>query len=192
VYKALVIDDEKPARQAIITLGQWAAAGVTELYEAREGAAGLAVLRKKQPDIVIVDMKMPQMDGVKFLEIACREYPRVKYVVISGYDDYEYTRRAIRANVRDYLLKPVIEAELNEVINRVVDELNEEKHSALEILNREKLLASLENGFTQSGPEKQQSQHSLIAQKDSPLIFGRLRLPVIPARNLLRKRERSC
>ncbi|HYH04543.1 MAG TPA: helix-turn-helix domain-containing protein [Bacillota bacterium] len=126
MFKVLIIDDEKPVRQAITAMGHWEEFGITQLYEAMEGAGGLAVLREKQPEIVMVDMKMPQMDGVQFLETACREYPRVKYIVISGYDDYEYTRRAIKAKVLDYLLKPVIEAELNEVLRQAVSELNKQ------------------------------------------------------------------
>jgi two-component system response regulator YesN len=191
MYKALVIDDEKPARQAIIALGQWAAAGVTELHEAREGAGGLAVLRDKRPDIVMVDMKMPQMDGVEFLEIACREFPRAKYVVISGYDDYEYTRRAIRANVRDYLLKPVIEAELNEVIQRVVAELNQAKRSVWESLNQENLFGPQVSVLAENGREKQQSRYSLCLYEIKKYIdqyyYREIKLKVFADRFFLSK-----
>lgn len=127
MYKALIIDDEKPVRQGIIAFGRWEEYGITQLFEAMEGEAGLSLLRAEQPEIVLVDMKMPNMDGVRFLEIARQEFPKVKYIVISGYDDFEYTKQAIKAKVLDYLLKPVIESELNEVLALAVTELAGEK-----------------------------------------------------------------
>lgn len=133
MYKSLIVDDEKPVRQAIVALGHWTELGVDRLYEAMEGESGLAVLREHRPEIVLVDMKMPNMDGVGFLEIAGRESPRTKYIVISGYDDFAYTRPAIQARVLDYLLKPVIEAELNKVLGRAIRELDAERRRQAEI-----------------------------------------------------------
>ena len=127
MYKALIIDDEKPVRQGIVALGHWEEFGVSELLEAMEGEAGLEILRTQQPEIVLVDMKMPKMDGTRFLEIARQEFPQVKYIVISGYDDFEYAKQAIKAKVLDYLLKPVVESELNEVLALAATELAGEK-----------------------------------------------------------------
>jgi YesN/AraC family two-component response regulator len=127
IYTVLIIDDEKPVRQAIITLGHWSALGIGQIYEAVEGESGLDCLREYQPDIILVDMKMPNMDGAKFLEIASRELPLAKYIVISGYDDFEYTKRAIQAKVLDYLLKPVIESELNEALTKAAADLDAAK-----------------------------------------------------------------
>jgi two-component system response regulator YesN len=108
MFKVLIIDDEKPVRQAITALGHWTELEIGQLYEAMEGERGLAILREYHPDIVLVDMKMPNLDGAGFLEIASHQFPRLKYIVISGYDDFEYTKRAIKAKVLDYLLKPVV------------------------------------------------------------------------------------
>lgn len=127
MYKALIIDDEKPVRQGIIALGHWDEYGITQIFEAMEGEAGLEILRTQQPEIALVDMKMPKMDGAGFLEIARREFPQVKYIVISGYDDFEYAKQAIKAKVLDYLLKPVVESELNETLALAITELAGEK-----------------------------------------------------------------
>lgn len=127
MHSVLIIDDEKPVRQAIAALGHWEELGIAARYEAVEGESGLQILREKQPEIVLVDMKMPNMDGAQFLEIAHREFPGVKYIVISGYDNFEYTRRAIQAQVLDYLLKPVVEAELNQLLQLAVAQIAAEK-----------------------------------------------------------------
>lgn len=141
MYKVLVIDDEKPVRQAILAMGRWEAAGITQFYEALEGESGLALLREHRPQIVMVDMKMPRMDGSRFLEIACQEYPESKYIVISGYDDYEYTRQAIRVKVLDYLLKPVSAAELNGAITLAVQELQRQPQQATRPIGKEEFRA---------------------------------------------------
>lgn len=162
MYQVLIIDDEKPVRQAIMAHGHWEELGIDRIYEALEGESGLAILRESCPDIVMVDMKMPRMDGVRFLEIAAQEYPRIKYIVISGYDDFEYTRPAIRAKVLDYLLKPVIEAELNAVLRRAVGELNRERQqeTASDILNQVNRFASNERVFWKGRLEKQPHRQS--------------------------------
>lgn len=143
IYKALIIDDEKPVRQAIIALGHWNAFDISQIFEAVEGESGLTCLREFQPDIILVDMKMPNLDGTKFLEIASREFPSAKYIVISGYDDFEYTKRAIQAKVLDYLLKPVIESELNDALAKAVIELDSARNRIGEQGTRESLDNSL-------------------------------------------------
>lgn len=132
MYKALIIDDENPVRMVIKALGSWQEFGIDYVYEAFEGESALEIMRQNKPEIVFLDMKMPNMDGVEFLKYASKEYPRSKYIVVSGYDDFEYTKQAIKAKVSDYLLKPVVEDELNAAISKVVEELNEENTSKIE------------------------------------------------------------
>jgi len=126
LYKVLIIDDERPVRVAIRALGKWERLGVGEILEAEEGRSALSVMRQNRPDIVFVDMKMPMMNGVEFLKAASQEFPDVKYIVVSGYDDFEYARHAIRAGALDYLLKPVIEAELDKVLEKAVSLLKKQ------------------------------------------------------------------
>jgi Response regulator containing CheY-like receiver domain and AraC-type DNA-binding domain len=131
MYKVLIIDDETPVRQVIRALGQWKEAGVDQVLEAIEGTSALEVMRKFNPEIVFVDMNMPNMNGVEFLKAAGREFPKTKYIVVSGYEYFEYTKQAICSKALDYLLKPVVEAELNQVLMRAVQELDNERNSLL-------------------------------------------------------------
>lgn len=136
MYKALIIDDEAPVRQAIKILGKWGELNINTLFEAEEGYSALKILREEKPDIVLVDMKMPVMNGVEFLNVAREEFPNVKYIVISGYDDFEYAKQAIKFKVLDYLLKPIIEKELDGVLSRAVSELDLGKEKAQKELHR--------------------------------------------------------
>ncbi|EMS72029.1 response regulator transcription factor [Ruminiclostridium cellobioparum] len=129
LYKALIIDDERPARQAVSALGKWAELGIDFPLEAAEGKTGLEIMKSHKPDIVLVDMRMPVMGGLEFIKAASAEFPNSKYVIISGYSDFEYARTAIKYNVADYLLKPVIEEELDNVLRQVVQGLDSERLS---------------------------------------------------------------
>ncbi|MCX7711476.1 MAG: helix-turn-helix domain-containing protein [Clostridia bacterium] len=135
MYKALIIDDEKPVRQIIRVLGKWQELGIGEPFEAMEGESALGIMREIEPEIVLVDMKMPNMNGVTFLKAAKKEFPKTKYIVISGFEDFEYTKEAIHSKVVDYLLKPVVEGELNEVLARAVAELEEERRQENDLIS---------------------------------------------------------
>lgn len=107
MYKVLIIDDEEPLREAINILGDWKGLGVDQVLEATDGNMGLDMLREQKIDLVLVDMKMPELNGSELLQIVEKEFPELLTIVISGYNDFEYTRQAIRSKVVDYLLKPV-------------------------------------------------------------------------------------
>ncbi|UUZ80281.1 response regulator [Paenibacillus sp. P26] len=126
MYKALIIDDEEPARRAIKALGAWESLGFTELLEAWNGQMGLEPLTEHQPDLVFVDMRMPLLGGVEFLEKA-HDRGSAKFIVISGYDDFPYARSAIQAGALDYLLKPIKKQELNEALHKVAALLEQER-----------------------------------------------------------------
>lgn len=127
MYKALIIDDEKPVRTVIQALGKWHFYGITAPEVALNGKDGLAVMREYQPDIVFIDMQMPIMDGIEFLQHASREFEHVKYIVVSGFDDFHYAQTAIKSGAIDYILKPVVEEELNRAIDKAVSMLNAER-----------------------------------------------------------------
>lgn len=136
MYKVLIIDDEEPSREAIRILGDWNGLGVEEVMEAGDGRSGLALLREKKPDLVLVDMKMPEMNGMEFLQNVEKDYPNLFTIVISGYNDFEFTRQAIRSRVVDYLLKPVNRQDLNQALRKAIDVLEARKQSENEFINR--------------------------------------------------------
>lgn len=123
LFNVLIVDDEPEIRKGMIMKVDWEQLGLMIEAEASNGQEALAYLEKKSVDIVITDMHMPMMDGVEFLKNCSTYYPKVKLVVITGYDEFLYAKAAIRHKVVDYLLKPVIRAELIETLKKIVDEL---------------------------------------------------------------------
>ncbi|MFD1772459.1 response regulator [Paenibacillus rhizophilus] len=127
MYKVLIVDDERPVRTAIRLAGEWEKLAVSEIAEAPEARTGLELLKEWKPDIVLVDIKMPVMDGMEMLRRASTEHPEAKYIIISGFDDFEYARQAIQYRVVDYLLKPVDKVELNRSLRQAILQLDEER-----------------------------------------------------------------
>ncbi|MBB6671547.1 response regulator transcription factor [Cohnella nanjingensis] len=121
--KAVIIDDEFWTRDSIRRLGDWARFGIDRVEEAEEGLSGLRIIEEIRPEIVITDMKMRGMDGVELLRRLAEDYPFIRKIVISGFDDFAYTKQAILSRVDEYILKPIHPDELNRALEKTVREL---------------------------------------------------------------------
>lgn len=127
MYKVLVVDDEKYIRKSIINRVNWEKLGVQVVGEAANGAEALEQLEELQPEIVLVDIRMPLMDGLSFIEEAKKKYPEIHYVITSAYNEFEYARQALRLGVEDYILKPVKVEEVEKLLKRFVHRMDEGK-----------------------------------------------------------------
>lgn len=124
--KALLVDDEQHVRHAIRLLGHWHDLGINVLLEAADGSEAIEAITAHQPEIILTDMRMPGKDGMALLEWISAHSPHSKVIVISGYDDFELVRHAIRHGGMDYLLKPVEADELNSSLRKAVKAREEE------------------------------------------------------------------
>lgn len=136
MYKVLIIDDEQPLREAIQILGDWDELQVGEVLEAVNGQEGLDMLRTHKPDLVMVDMKMPEMDGTELLKIIEQEFPQLPVIVISGFNDFEYARQALRSRVMEYLLKPINRQDLNQALRKGIGLLEARRQTQTESITR--------------------------------------------------------
>lgn len=118
MIKVVIVDDESWNREIVKTFGAWEQYGMEIVGEADDGLKAVQIIEETSPQIVITDMRMPGADGVKLLEILNDRFPAVKVIVVSGYDDFDYTKYAIRYKVADYLLKPVDPKELNAALQK--------------------------------------------------------------------------
>lgn len=135
--KVLLVDDEPWNRDMIRTLGQWEQLGLNIVGEAGDGIEAVRLTEVLQPDIIITDMRMPAADGVELLRILNDRFPDIRTIVISGYDDFNYARHALKYRVIDYLLKPIDPVELNATLQKCKTELQNRTTSALELLDLE-------------------------------------------------------
>lgn len=140
MYKVLIVDDEPWSRKVIRQLGEWDKHQLTIAGEAEDGTQGLSFINVLAPDIVITDMRMPGVDGVALLKAMNEQYPDLKIIVMSGYDDFAYLKQAIQSQAKEYLLKPVDPDELNAALARCVRELDQSKQLSVIERNSPQLL----------------------------------------------------
>ncbi|MDR1537357.1 MAG: response regulator [Clostridiales bacterium] len=118
-YKVMVVDDEADAREGIARRIDWASLGFDAAIEAENGQDALEKAESCSIDVVLTDIKMPFMDGLEMSRRLIQLYPGLKIIMLSGFDEFEYAKEAIKLNVVEYVLKPVNVAELTEVFARV-------------------------------------------------------------------------
>ena len=122
MLKVLVVDDEPLMRKGIISKIDWEGLGLECAGEARDGLEALEQINCLRPDIVIMDIRMPVMDGLECIAKAKQNGCTAHYIMISGYDDFMYARTAMRYGVSHYLLKPVNREELRESLKTIRDQ----------------------------------------------------------------------
>ena len=116
MLKVFLVEDESVIREGLRDKIPWEQYGYRFVGEAADGEMALPLIRKARPDLLITDIKMPFMDGLSLSKMVRAEFPKIKIIIISGYDDFEYAREAIQAGVDQYLLKPVTRADLRKVL----------------------------------------------------------------------------
>ena len=144
--RVLVADDEYWVRENIRTMLSAAAAPFRLLEPAEDGREAAARIERESPDILITDINMPHVDGNELIRVAKRLRPQMQVIVLSGYSDFELVRQALLGGALDYLLKPVTQIALLEVLDKAVSVMNaarsEEKERA-ELLRKVALAASV-------------------------------------------------
>lgn len=127
MHEILIVDDEASARQSLIYLLDWSEYGFHITAEAENGEKALACMRNHHFSLVLIDIRMPLMNGLEFIAKA-REESDATFVIISGYDDFQYVQLGLRMGVEDYLLKPVSETDMIGLLHKVIkkQEVNRE------------------------------------------------------------------
>jgi two-component system, response regulator YesN len=128
MYQLMIIDDEPIVREGIKILLPWEKYGFEICGEGIDGKDGLNKVLEYQPDLVLVDIKMPGMSGLDLIKKAKEQGFDGKFIILTGHSDFEFAKSAISLGVRAYLLKPIDEDELIENIEGMVEELNAKRH----------------------------------------------------------------
>lgn len=128
--RVLLVDDEIIIREGYKRLFDWDAHECEVVGEAADGMEALAQIDSLRPDIVIMDINIPIMNGLKVISLSRIKHPDIAFVIVSGYDDFAYCREALRLQITDYILKPVNYEELGICIDNLKISLFEKKVSA--------------------------------------------------------------
>ena len=124
MYQVLIVDDEKIIRMGMKKVIAWDKAGVDEVFTAGSGQEALEVLREQKIHIMITDIQMGSMSGLDLIKIVNEQYPDIRIIVLTGYDEFEYAHKCLKMDVEDFLLKPVDEDDMTELIKRQTESLD--------------------------------------------------------------------
>lgn len=124
MYRVAIIDDEPLIVEGLSKTIAWEKWKCQVAGTAGDGKQGMELIREKRPDIVITDICMPKMDGLKMIAGLKSEFPDMQLIILTGYREFEYARRAIELGVARFLLKPSKMNELEEAIAAVTARLD--------------------------------------------------------------------
>lgn len=129
MHRVLIADDEVWIRRNIRKMIRWEQLGLEFVGEAEDGLTACALAESLRPDIVVTDVRMPGLDGLQLVEKLSALLPTARMIIVSGYDEFEYVRKAINLKVVSYLLKPIDEEELHRVLAEAAVDLERFKES---------------------------------------------------------------
>lgn len=143
-YKVLIVDDEYFIREGLKTLIDWQQAGFDIIGEAGDGKQALEMIEKYKPDLCIVDIKMPLMDGLELIEAVTKERIGTRFIILSGHGEFEYAKKAMELEVRQYVLKPI---DADELYKKIIEEKQIiEKLQYTSVLTKRNMLKKIVTG----------------------------------------------
>ena len=125
--KVLIIDDEPNVREGLKIIVPWEKHGFTVCGDAVDGIDGLQKIILLEPDLVLIDIRMPGMMGIAVIEEAQKRGFKGKFIITTGYSEFEYAKKAISLGVSSYVLKPIDEDELILEVDKLAKEIHDEK-----------------------------------------------------------------
>ena len=139
--KVAIIDDNPITVRSLTQTIDWASRGCVVAGTATDGQSGRALVLRVRPDILLLDIRMPQMDGLDMLGEVRAAVPDCKVIIITGYDQFQYASRAIKLSVFDYILKPIRNAEVEEVVDRAIEATRSRREQDIAVHRAQQLAA---------------------------------------------------
>ncbi|MDC7219107.1 MAG: response regulator [Spirochaetales bacterium] len=131
MYKILIVDDESLERKALRTIIKENIPSITEFAEASDGQDGLERAREFRPDLMIMDIKMPRLNGIEASRLIKAEFPHCQIILLSGFTYFSYAREAVSIGISDFLVKPIDDDDLIDSVQNVIDRLEREKEKTV-------------------------------------------------------------
>lgn len=156
MYKVIVVDDKPIIRKSIVKSVNWDIYNCICIGEAGDGVEAIEIIEKELPDLVITDIKMPEVDGLDLSKYLKNNHPKTKVIMITGYDEFEYAQSALRIGVLDLILKPIDQQVLYGSIKKAVDLIKREEaeEKIRQQIQEEKILLEKEiKNYKQSNSE---------------------------------------
>lgn len=141
--RVLLVDDEIMIREGFKKLFDWEAHECVVVGEAADGMEAITKIDEEQPDIVIMDINIPIINGLKVIQLSRVKYPSMAFVIVSGYDDFSYCREALRLQITDYILKPVNYEEFGSCIDQLKISLCNNEVKEKSVVKKERVITGI-------------------------------------------------
>lgn len=126
MYKVIIVDDEAVVRSGLKNTINWNEHGFELVGDYANGREAWEVIELFKPELIISDISMPFMDGLELAGLVSTQFPYIKMIILTGFDEFEYAQQAIRLKVSDFVLKPITAQEIRKLLDRVKAEMDEE------------------------------------------------------------------
>ena len=130
MYSIMIVEDEYLVRQGIASLVDYEQFGMRVIAQAENGREAWQKFQENPADILLTDINMPQMNGLELAKLVRDQAPKCHIVFLTGYDDFDYARTAIKLGADDYLLKPFSKDDVEEMLAKVQTKLDKERKKA--------------------------------------------------------------
>lgn len=119
MIKTVIVDDEPNIREGLKLIINWEELGFEIIGEASNGRAALTLIKETMPDLIITDIKMPELTGLELIKECKKIGKEFSYIILSGHSEFEMAKKALHMGVSNYLLKPIDEIELEETLTEI-------------------------------------------------------------------------
>lgn len=126
MYKVLIAEDEELILEGLKNLINWEELGLTIIHGAGDGWEAFKLWQEEPADIIVTDISMPKMSGLELIREIRKLDERVRFIILTGYDEFEYAKKAVPLDVEDYILKPIDEEQLAETLKKAMKKLKDQ------------------------------------------------------------------
>lgn len=160
MYNLMIVDDEIIIRNSLTRTIDWRSLGIHVAAVLSNGKEAVEYIETYPVDLIISDIKMPFMDGIELLKYVNEHAPDIKVILLTGYAEFSYAKQAVKYNVCDYMLKPVQRQELEEVVRRSIQAIEEKKVvlELMEIQGKEQKNTQLKRCLLGTASEEEQKE----------------------------------
>lgn len=146
MFKLIIAEDVKTIRETLVRSIPWEEFGISLLGAVENGEEALALLDREEPDLLLTDIGMPKMNGLKLIEVSRARNPELRCIILSGLNEFEHARQAIKLQVQEYILKPIDPDEIASVFKSAVSDLRKKREERVGIdLFKQKVNEELPN-----------------------------------------------
>lgn len=161
MLKLLIVDDQKPVREGLKASVDWNGLGYQVVGDVESAKLALEIIESECVDVILTDIVMPEVNGLGLIKEIKKINPSIKAVILSGYNEFQYAKEAVRLGAYDYLTKPVVFSELKRIFTEIkrtleLEDKEREKIAYISESARERFLNNLSKGYFTNSDRKVQ------------------------------------